>query len=1062
MSLLYLAPSFDAALADVQRGLRDFRAQDALAPVRVLLPSGRSAAYVRRRLGATFNVRLETFYDLGVAALDAARLPIGELSDFAIRRLVAGLLAQLAAEGVLTTFRPVHDLPGFTTVIVNWLREVKQQGITPDRIASGSGERDSQLAELYRRYQTALQERSLADTEGLLLLAAEALEADASLLSSPGPCLALGFDQVTPTQRRILAALARRSQSFAVYLPWSMDHPAGSLIFSRLEPTRRQLHAAFGDAAVEGEERVLSPAAAEAAPALARLRRSLFTSPSMSAPLPSPSAPALELIEAPGREDEVRCALRTIKRLLLEGVAPHEIALLAPNPTVYAGTVVAVAAEYGIPVRAELPPAENPFVAAFLSLLDLAPDFPWRATFAALRSPYLRRPWLTDEQVEALDGLTRERPVVAGRSQWAFALQPLQLQDDAVEDEDRRGLPLAARLPAEALAEIRRGLDAFFDHLTPPAQATPLDYAAWVQEGLLGVAALDGADGLPPVSSATLDMAACCTAADSQAGPLLRWLLDALSELAKTPLEAAGESPDGPALPMAWESFRRELAGLLLGSTLPAANGGPAVSLSALEAGRASAVDYLYVLGLSEGEFPASPVADPLYDPAERRSSPLPLMRPDEGDSASVWWQVVSGCRQRLTLLRPWLDESGAEWPPSPYWEETARAHQPQVQAARRRVAAPLDPEEAAGPAELLASLALAGAQEAPLELAARWQAAQAAHRLERMRARAGAPTAFEGALAAPDIHADLARRFGRPWSVSRLNRYNACPFGFYLEYVLKLEPRPDPEEGFDARVRGSMLHAVLERLYRRLAERSLAAITGHREALAALLAEEWEAVCRDAPARYGFRPGSLWRHEQEELGRLARVFFDWECEEQGAEAEFLPFEQELKFGLGGAHQPLALPDSESPELEIHGVIDRIDRSPDGRLRLIDYKSGSTSYTKADIQRGTALQTALYALAAQRLFGAAVVKSVYLHLPNRKESGKISPPGGRVEEDELVQAAVARALESVRRVRSGLFIAASAAEGGCARGCSFAAVCRVTRASRRKALNFLAGLEAAG
>ncbi len=255
------------------------------------------------------------------------------------------------------------------------------------------------------------------------------------------------------------------------------------------------------------------------------------------------------------------------------------------------------------------------------------------------------------------------------------------------------------------------------------------------------------------------------------------------------------------------------------------------------------------------------------------------------------------------------------------------------------------------------------------------------------------------------------------------------------------------------------MLHALLERLYRRLAESGLAVVPAHREILADALAEEWVAVCRDAPVRYGFRPGSLWQHEQEELQRLAQVFLDWECDEQGVEPDFLPFEQELKFGLGGAHKPLALPDETAPELEIHGVIDRIDRSLDGRLRVVDYKSGSTPYNKKEIIRGTALQTALYALAVHRLFGAAVAESVYLHLPSRKAGGVIRPPGGRVEDDELVQAAVARALESARRVRLGLFIAASAVQGGCARGCSFAAVCRVTRASRRKALNFLAVLE---
>ncbi|MGZ5149686.1 MAG: PD-(D/E)XK nuclease family protein, partial [Burkholderiales bacterium] len=50
--------------------------------------------------------------------------------------------------------------------------------------------------------------------------------------------------------------------------------------------------------------------------------------------------------------------------------------------------------------------------------------------------------------------------------------------------------------------------------------------------------------------------------------------------------------------------------------------------------------------------------------------------------------------------------------------------------------------------------------------------------------------------------------RFGpsRTWSVSRLNAYGKCPALFFGQSVLGLEPRADPEEGLDARQRGSLL----------------------------------------------------------------------------------------------------------------------------------------------------------------------------------------------------------------------------------------------------------------
>jgi hypothetical protein len=58
-----------------------------------------------------------------------------------------------------------------------------------------------------------------------------------------------------------------------------------------------------------------------------------------------------------------------------------------------------------------------------INLLQLAPEFTWESTFQALRSPYIQQPWLTPEQIDQLDKLSREQPVMEGREQWVAALQ---------------------------------------------------------------------------------------------------------------------------------------------------------------------------------------------------------------------------------------------------------------------------------------------------------------------------------------------------------------------------------------------------------------------------------------------------------------------------------------------------------------------------------------------------------------------------------------------------------------------------------------------------------------
>jgi ATP-dependent helicase/DNAse subunit B len=164
----------------------------------------------------------------------------------------------------------------------------------------------------------------------------------------------------------------------------------------------------------------------------------------------------------------------------------------------------------------------------------------------------------------------------------------------------------------------------------------------------------------------------------------------------------------------------------------------------------------------------------------------------------------------------------------------------------------------------------------------------------------------------------------------------------------------------------------------------------------------------------------------------------------------------EAAFGFQNSAPALEI-QLEDLKFKLRGFIDRIDQDVDGNLRVIDYKSGGTQYTKNDIEKGLALQTALYALAAERNWlapGAQVKESFYLHIPARKPSGRMVFHE-RVEENELVESALQQAARNVQQVRMGVFPSAPAkpAPGGslCRENCDFAPVCRVSRESIRKA-----------
>jgi hypothetical protein len=369
---------------------------------------------------------------------------------------------------------------------------------------------------------------------------------------------------------------------------------------------------------------------------------------------------------------------------------------------------------------------------------------------------------------------------------------------------------------------------------------------------------------------------------------------------------------------------------------------------------------------------------------------------------------------------------------------------------------------EAASSAELLLALADKQADVVPAELEQQWRGINRAQEIIAQRSSWKPLGVYEGVLGSGDLVNELSQNYGSGhiWSASRLNRYGNCPYGFFAEQILHFEAKAEPEEGFDALQRGSLIHAVLETLYLQLMSEDLPPTLPNQSAVLEILEGVCDQIFSWAPQRYGFRPGPLWDYEQQELGRILRAFVRWECEENQESADYNPRYLELFFGFPrSSHGILDFEDADGLKIKVHGVIDRVDVNGEGRAAVIDYKSGGGQFSKSDISRGLAFQTPLYALAVDQLFSdiSAVSVSKYLLVPARKESGVLKF-SGPVSEDETVQTAINQAGSFVHNVRHGFFPSAPGkptagigADGGiCRNHCDFAPLCRVTRMSIAK------------
>ena len=1034
---LLLAPAAHGKTQHALARIRVVRAEHPLTPIVVILPNHTQLAEFRRRfavLGGALGVSLFTFYGLYAELLARAGQPYPELDDPAQARLIRALVDDLAERGVLTHFAPLRARPGFAGALREAIEELKRARVFPEDFAAATraspeqsrrslGPRLEELAEIYSAYQRWLQDKHWADPEGLGWLAAEALEKDKTLGRELRLLVVDGFDEFNPTQLAVLAHLATRAAETLITL--TGDPQRQRLAHRRFHRAQQQLINVLKPEVMgqteSGGQRV--------AETLRHLEAHLFEPPTSNpAPLrfggnclQSPMAnDSITFLEAQTRALESRAALRWIKqRLVADGLRLDEVAILARALDPYRAFLEETAREFGLPLRivGGAPLAESPVVSALLALLAL-PVEGWkpRPLLAAWRSPYFDWPALGIDPAHAatLDAVARSGRVVEGLDQWREALRqfaaPPAREDVADEPESA-----AARPVTDTAA--RAAFETFVARVTSPSRASLPDFVVFVEDLIGDDPPLPGPRvGHAKETPGSLNVVARALAATETAArdiAALRAFKDILRGLVLSEALIREEKAE-------WEytafitALREAVESSISRPHSPPAEG--VFTASVLDA-RGLSFRAVALLGLAEGEFPQAEREMPLLREADRealRARGVNLESRLRGDEVTFFYEAVTRTREHLLLCRPYLADDGQRWEPSAYWRQVWRlTGEPQPLTARPEDRLP--PAQIASPAEWIEH-----------GYDARAIARGAAVLQARLAAQASGP--HEGEL--PELVPAIAARFppDKSWSASRLEAYGTCGLYFYFAHALKLEPRAEPEEGYDVRALGSMYHAILERLYRDAPDP-----TG-LDGLLSRLPKVARDVFVAAPADYGFRPTALWDQQQAELLRILRETVTALADKSEG---WTPRYFEQRFGFGSPALVVHTPEG---EVRLHGYIDRIDVDAEGRLRVVDYKASGAPISADDLKDGHRLQLPLYALAARDALNLGeVAAGLYWHIGKAKESSlKLEKFEGGVP--GAFEAAKQHLAAHVAGIRAGRF-QPKPPEGGCPSYCPATRFC---------------------
>jgi len=1077
---IYLAPAASGKTAyalrlarEASRGLR--------ATPRVVVPTHLQARACRRRLaelGGAMGVHVLTFDRLTDECLAAAGETYVELSDPVQFRLVRSLLDELP----LTHYAPLRDRPGFVQVLQGLIGELKAAQVWPEALAAAVAElggepRLDELALIYAAYQAQLHARGWADRAGLGWLAVEALAERAPDVARDWSLLVVdGFDSFTPVQLALLATLGARAEHMVVTLTGALDARERALVHRRFTRTRRDLEERLGVRAVplpELDGRHAAP--------LAHLESGMFCGEGTQVDADG----AVELVAAPDRAAEARAALRWLKaRLVQDGLRPGEVALLARDVGPYRPFILQTAAEFGLPVRVTggVPLRTNPAVAALLDLLRLVlpspvpnaaaretePALPWRLVLEAWRSPYFdwsemlvdgrnkttdaggirtteagpvqpaRAGGIRPLDAGALDAAVRWGRVVGGLAQWEEILGDLAArgEPDAVSGVDEeRGVPPDVPV-GEAARVLGDQFDRFVRRITPPqGRRSYREFVVWLEDIIGADPALRTEWEPEEEPAASPRLVACVRQADPETAGRDVAALRALKDVLRG-LVWAEEALTPP--PVDFERFFDELSGAVEAASyhLPVEPGREEVIVADVIQARGVPFRAVAVVGLAEGEFPAAISEDPFLRDADRvrlrEGFGLQLERSTESSEAEFFYETLARARERLLLTRPRLADNGASWQASPFWEEVLRCVSAQPETLTSESIPP--PAQAASWPELMESLATypddgdardwvrqaGGARLAALDMAARV--------LDLRRRGNGAM--HDGDL--EPVAERFARRYGpaHTWSASRLEAYRTCPFMFFINSVLGLEPREEPTVGLDVRQRGTIYHVILERLYAAVDDP-----TSLVELLAALPGVAGP-ILEEAPRREGFRATAWWRQTCDEILAVLRQTLEALAELQ---EEFVPFAFEARFGIAGL--PPLVVDAGGDSFRVRGVIDRVDSAPGHRVRIIDYKTGGPSpYSKRALEEGKKLQAPLYALAARDALELGdPVDGFYWHVRHARRSG-LTLRGFEGGPEAAMDLAVEYTWEAIRGIRAGRFVPRPPADG-CPAWCAAAAFC---------------------
>ena len=657
-----------------------------------------------------------------------------------------------------------------------------------------------------------------------------------------------------------------------------------------------------------------------------------------------PAAPEVRLFAAASREEEARCTAAAIRRLMRQGVRCGKIAVVCRD---IAGYRAAIRYEFrmaDIPLYCDEPttPEFSAPATAVRALLALVRGADMTENLTVLAKTGLCA--LSEPEVCALENYAYTWSPDAAAWRTGFAKSPRGFGENELTDEDQKTLAdaeKARQLLVTAVDSLRgrvRGANA--EQISRALYFCLKELGAEEQQAAQ-IESIRAARGIPAAEEAAREW------------NVVMQLLDEMAHL------LGGQ---GVTLAEYEDLFSLLLRSSDLGHIPQTLD---AVVLASAGKMRLDAPDYVFVLGLAEGEFPCAPSETGLLTHADRDAlMAKQIDLPDCFENRVVREQVCFYKALTVPAKGLWLS-----WPKG-QGQTLCAALEPLVEAL-----APAAPELeltdlAATPADGLDCLGggwpLTETERASLTEALHTPGETEPQGLALLRRMAD--TAPRQVHDLPALEALLGRKLRI--SPSQLEKYYTCRYGYFLQYVLGLRPRRRAELSADQS--GTLMHWVLQMALdpHPGPDNPMAALQPFMElddeamaSLAALLVDEYaKRYLPEDTARFAYLLSRL----KKSMTSLLLYLRD-----EQRQSSFKPVACELKIGRGEDAVPAQVYHlSDGRTVQLVGTVDRADEwvEEDGTrwVRVVDYKTGTKKLDLKEVYCGLDCQMLLYLFSLTR------------------------------------------------------------------------------------------------